>query len=61
MNSLLFTRDAWFNQPTLPKLAAYTHYGNELFSSSMDSSINKVITSTSLPNVDRSAFADTCF
>ena len=32
------------------KPATYAHYGKEQFSSSMDSSINKLTTSTPLPN-----------
>ena len=45
---------------TLAKPATYAHYGKEQFSLSVDSSINKLIASTPLPNVDRSAFAEAC-
>ena len=39
----------------------YVYYGKEQFLSLMDSSINKLITSTPLPKVDGSAFAEACF
>ena len=43
------------------KPATYAHYGKEKFSSPTDSSINKLITSTPLPNVYGSAFAEAYF
>ena len=47
--------------PDLPKSATYAHNGKERFSSPIDSSVNKLIVTTPLPQVDWSAFFEACF